>query len=79
MVLLSVEFLQKAKASKNPLNTDEMAQQFAMKHIEQPVQLHQRVNVSKLCKNLNVMSRPLEFWWANIFNKFTLHFDVIQF
>ncbi|XP_063677182.1 vesicle-fusing ATPase-like [Bolinopsis microptera] len=43
MVLLSVEFLQKAKATKNPLNTDEMAQQFAMKHIEQPVQLHQRL------------------------------------
>ena len=43
MVVLSVEFLQKAKATKNPLNTDEMAQQFSMKHIEQPVQLHQRV------------------------------------
>ena len=55
MVLLSVEFLQKAKATKNPLNTDEMAQQFAMKHIEQPVQLHQRVNsysqLSNFCLN----------------------------
>ena len=50
MVLLSVEFFQKAKATKNPLNTDEMAQQFAMKHIEQPVQLHQRVTRSQsLC------------------------------
>ena len=44
LAMFTVEFLQKAKASsKSPLDTDIMAQKFAMQHVDQPVQLNQRV------------------------------------
>ena len=74
-IVLTVEFLQKSKAIKTSMDTEEMAKQFLSTHTDMPVNIGQRVSPSLLSVLMQFASNQIdESYFCSNNNSFTEHY-----